>query len=243
MSDEFDNLGYGKKPFYKRVWFWILVVILIILLSVGIAMSYIVTEVKSENSTPMNPIIRSSTVVVQNITGEDGNIDNSKAKKVTLGSGKFIVGKEIQQGLYIVQTTTTSNISVYNSKDEKIQEMNVIDKGSSVPMKSIFLLKEGETVEIQGTKNVEFIPYTRDFKTVLNSGIYEVGVDVKQGEYIMEIPSGTGMVTVNNPIGIPLFSQILNNQGSQNIKITLSSGDTIAINGIEGVHLVSLDKK
>ncbi|MGL4762964.1 MAG: hypothetical protein ACRCWG_16200 [Sarcina sp.] len=242
MNDEFENLGYGKRPFYKRIWFWILVVILIVLLSMAIVMSYFVANVKEEKANVINPIMRSSTVVVQNITGEDGNINNSKAKKVTLGSGKFLVGKEIQQGLYIVETTTTGNISVYNSKNEKIQEMNVINKGTSTPMKSIFLLKEGDIVEIQGLKNVDFTPYTRDFKTVLNTGIYEVGLDVKQGDYIMEIPSSNGMITINNPIGMPLFSQILNNQGSQNIKITLSKGDTITINGIEGVHLVSLNK-
>ncbi|WP_297521648.1 hypothetical protein [uncultured Clostridium sp.] len=243
MSDEFDNLGYGKRPFYKRVWFWILVVILIILLSIGIAMSYMVTDIKEQAEARLvNPIMRSSTVVVQNITNDDGNIDNSKAKAVTLNSGKYAVGKEIEQGFYIVQTLKSGKISVYNSKNEKIQETDVVDKGGSIPLKSIFLLKEGDTLEITGMSSVKFSPYKRDFKTVLSTGTYEVGVDIKQGDYIMEIPSSSGMVSVNNPIGIPLFSQILNNQGSQNIKLTLANGDSINVNGVSGIHLVGIDK-
>lgn len=243
MSDEFDNLGYGNRPFYKRIWFWILVVVLIILLSIGIGLSYFMTVLRDEqvNKSNFNPIARSSTVVIQNVTNQEGNIDNSKAKAVTLNSGEFKVGKEIQEGMYIVQTSTSGQVSVYNSKGEKVQEADIVDKGGNVPMKSIFVLASGDTLKISGMENVKFTPYMRDFKTVLNTGIYQVGVDVKQGNYIMEIPKGNGMVTVNNPIGIPLYSQILNNQGAQSIKITLSEGDTIVINGLSGIHLVNMN--
>lgn len=245
MNDEFDGLGYGNRPFYKTVWFWILVVVLIILLSIGIGLSYFMTIMKDEqsNKSNFNPIARTSTVVIQNVTGENGNVNNSKAKAVTLKSGEFKVGKEIQEGMYIVQTSTSGQITVYNSKGEKIQEADVVDKGGSIPMKSIFTLASGDTLKITGMQDVKFTPYSRDFKTVLNTGIYQVGVDVKQGNYIMEIPKGNGMVTVNNPIGIPVYSQILNNQGAQSIKLTLSEGDTIVINGLTGIHLVNIDSK
>ena len=246
MDNEFDSLGYGKKPFYKTVWFWILVVILIILLGVGIGMASFTTLAQEEElirESKLRPIVRSSTVVVQNINEVNNNVDNSKAKAVTLNSGEFVVGKEIQPGMYIVDTKTSGNISVYDPSGEKIQEADISDKGLSIPIKSILVLNNGDKLKITGMKDVNFTPYVRDFKTVLNIGTYEVGRNIKQGNYIMEIPSGNGSVIVNNPIGLPIYSQIFSNQGSQSIKLTLANEDSVVVNGINGVHLVNIDNK
>ena len=245
MNDEFDDLSYGKV-FYKRVWFWVLVIILIILIAFGIGMSSFIQVAQDEEllrESKLKPIMRSSTVVVQSMNQVDSNIDNSKAKAVTLTEGEFTVGKEIQEGMYIADTKASGSITVFNSNGEKIQEAVITDKGLSIPVKSIFILNNGEKVKITGMKQVLFTPYVRDFKTVLNTGSYEVGRNIKQGNYIMEIPSGNGSVTVTDPVGIPIYSQILNNQGAQSIKITLANEDNVIINGINGIHLVNIDDK
>ncbi|WP_297436615.1 hypothetical protein [uncultured Clostridium sp.] len=242
--DEFDSLGYGKRPFYKRVWFWILFIIGAALIVWGVW--YANTLEKTENKVVLdkqNPIMKSSTLIIQGPTNADGTLSNKDAKETVLGLGKYTVGKQIPQGIYLAQTTESGSIKVYNNKGEKIQESSMVEKDSKNIMKSLVLLKNGDCLEISGMTNVRFVPYVRDFKTVLNSGIYQVGTDIKQGNYMMEIPSSDGMISVNSLIGMPIFNEILNCQGAQNIKITLSSGDTVMLAGINGVHLVSLDKE
>lgn len=242
--DEFDSLGYGKKPFYKRAWFWILLIIGAALIIWGVWYANLLEQNKNKtllDSASPNPIVKSSTMIIQGPTNADGTLSNKDAKETTLGVGKFTVGKNIPQGVYLAQTTQSGSIKVYNSKGVKIQDSNIVEKGSNSVIKSLVLLKNGDTLEISGMTNVRFVPYVRDYKTVLNSGIYEVGADIKQGNYMMEIPSSDGMITINNLIGMPIFNEVLNCQGAQNIKVTLSNGDTVMIAGIEGVHLVSLD--
>lgn len=240
--DDIDGLGYGKQPFYKRIWFWVLVIILIILLGISLGFADLISI--SQNTTTIQdqrPIVKSSTQIIQGFTAQDGTINNKNAKETTLTEGKFIVGKDIPQGIYIAQTTMSGTINVYNSNGQKLQENSIVEKGSQTPLKSIIMLKDGDAIDIQGMRSVKFVPYTRDYKTILNQGVYTIGTDVEQGNYMMEIPTGTGMISINNPLGMTVFSEMLNNNGAQNIKITLVNGDMIIVNGISGIHLVNID--
>lgn len=212
---EFDSLGYGKKPFYKRIWFWILLIILIALLVCTIGYSNMTVYNNSTPSTVQNkPIVKGSTQVIQGSTSEDSILNNKDAKLTTLGVGKFVVGKDIPQGLYVAQTTSSGTITVYNSTGEKIQQSTIVEKGTEIPMKSVFALKTGDTIQISGITDTKFVPYTRDYKTVLNEGVWTVGADVEQGNYMIEIPKGNGMISINNPLGMTIFSETLNNQGT-----------------------------
>lgn len=240
--DELSGLGYGKKPFYKRIWFWILIIILIILFAFSLMYSDMIAIKNNTTIQEQKTIVKGSTQIIQGM-GFEGEVDNSQAKETTLNAGKYQVGKDIPQGMYLAETTTSGVINVYNKDGEQIQESKVEEKGINTPIKSILVLKNGETLEITGMKNVKFTPYKTDYKTVLDQGIWQVGSDIEQGTYMFEIPNGNGMISINNSLGFNVFSEILNNQGSQSIKITLVNGDVVVINGISGIKLINLDKQ
>ena len=102
--DEFDSLGYGKRPFYKRVWFWILFIIGAALIVWGVW--YANTLEKTENKVVLdnpNPIMKSSTFIIQGPTNADGTLSNKDAKETVLGVGKYSVGKQMDCQPFLVQ--------------------------------------------------------------------------------------------------------------------------------------------
>lgn len=241
MSDNNRDYDYKGKHFYKTIWFWVLVVILIGLLAGAIGYAYRSNETKQEGIAIQN--IKKAAVtseIISNNNAVNPKINNSSAKDATLKTGTYTVGTDISEGRYMVETTGNGKISVKDKSGNVIEEISVSDGTSSVPMKSVLILEKGETLTISGLSNVKFTPYTPHYLSVLNEGVYQVGTDVKPGNYKIEIPSGNGIVTINNSLGVPVLNEMLTGQGIQTVELNLVNGYTIVVNGINGVKLTPI---
>lgn len=269
-KENIKNNGNGNN-FYKKIWFWVLVVVAI----VGVAGTAAYAQHKESNA--KNEIIKQIEVQAQNnannsntnsgnavssssfsesvngqnqsitiesngnILQENPNTDNSTAKEVDLKVGNYEVGKEIMPGYYSVAVTGTGKIDVYDSAGNELLNGSV-KEGSKTGVATFKMqLNKGEKVDLQGFQGVKFTPYTHKYLSTLNEGSYVVGESVKPGNYLMEIPAGTGSVSVLDAIGIPVYNEMItegkNNNQSQKVNLDLKSGDVININGINGVKL------
>ncbi|MGL5822257.1 MAG: hypothetical protein ACRCYE_11685 [Sarcina sp.] len=245
MDENNKDSDYKGKYFYKTIWFWVLVVILIGLLAGAIGYAYRENEINQESTAIQNikkAAITSDVIAKNNSANE--KIDNSSAKDTTLNTGTYTVGangSNISEGRYMIETVGSGKISIKNTSGNVVEELSVSDSNTSTPMKSVLVLEKGETITITGLNNVKFTPYTPHYLSVLNAGVYQVGVDVKAGEYKIEIPSGNGIVTVNNSLGIPVLNEMLTGQGIQTVEMNLVNGYTIVVNGINGVKLTPIN--
>lgn len=271
-KENIENNGNGNS-FYKKIWFWVLVVVAI----VGVAGTAAYAQHKENNA--KNEIIKQIEVQAQNnannsntnggnavssssfsesvngqnqsitiesngsILQENPNTDNSTAKEVDLKVGNYEVGKEIMPGYYSVAVTGTGKIDVYDTAGNELLNGSV-KEGSKTGVATFKMqLNKGEKVDLQGFQGVKFTPYTHKYLSTLNEGSYVVGESVKPGNYSMEIPAGTGSVSVLDAIGIPVYNEMTtegqNNNQSQKVSLDLKSGDVININGINGVKLTA----
>ena len=232
-----------QRPFYKTIWFWALLVLAIAGIVGGSmyanTLNNNVNIPTTQEATPQ--VVRSSTVVINGNESDLSGVNNSTAKPVTFKSGTYYVGKEINPGIYITEADSSGKVEVYDSKGSKVFEEAIKENGNSVPNKSVMILKDGDKLVISGMNKLSFTPYKRQYKNVLNQGIWQVGVNVKAGNYMVEIPSGVGVISVNDAMGMPIFNELVNNSVSQNVKISLVKGDNINIVGLSGVKLVPLD--
>ncbi len=258
----------SRRPFYKTIWFWVLLVLAIAGIVGG---SMYANKINSDivNNKPATKqgqqvtdqeqqqtaqqsvqqgtqqgeqqIVRSSTVVINGNESDVSGVNNSNAKPETLNSGTYYVGKEINQGIYITEADSSGKVELYDSKGNKVFEETIKENGNSVPNKSVIILKDGDKLVISGMNKLNFTPYKRQYRDVLNQGIWQVGENVKPGNYMIEIPSGVGGISVSDAIGMPIFNELVNNSVSQSVKISLVKGDNINIMGLSGVKLVPLD--
>lgn len=265
------NKGNGNN-FYKKIWFWILVIIAIGGVAGTAAYSQhkenkvkneiikqIEVQAQSNNSNTNNGNATnssgnsvSSSSFSQSINGqsqsvtiesngtilqENPNADNSTAKEVDLKAGAYEVGKDIMPGYYEVVATGTGKIDVYDSAGNEMLNAT-IKEGDKTGVATIKMqLNKGEKVDLQGFQGVKFTPYTHKYLSTLNEGTYEVGQSVKPGNYSMEIPAGTGSVSVLDAVGIPIYNEMIVEGQSQKVNLELKAGDTININGVNGVKL------
>lgn len=237
-EERIDNLNDGIKPFYKRIWFWILVIIVIVGVVGGVAYSNSLTK----NNTPVvpAPIIHNSTVVIEGSNTGNKNISNASAKVATLPAGTYYVGKDVQPGLYTAEVNTSGQIQVFNDKGNQISDEKVQDTGSSMPVKSAMVLSTGDKLVIKDIKELKLTPYVHEYKTLLNPGVWGVGSDIKPGNYHVEIPAGSGSISITGPMGFPVFYQALNNTSTkevQSVDLNLQDGDTITIVGLTNIKL------
>ncbi|MGL4742154.1 MAG: hypothetical protein ACRC41_15360 [Sarcina sp.] len=238
MDENDKEYDYKGKHFYKTIWFWVLVVILIVLLAGAVGYAYKSNEEKQEGTAIKN--IQKAAVtseIIANNNKAEAKIDNSSAKDATLNSGTYTVGSNISEGRYMIETTGSGKIAVKDNSGNVVEELSVSDGASKIPMKSVMVLEKGETLTISGLSNVKFTPYTPHYLSILNQGVYQVGTDVKPGEYKIEIPSGNGIVTINNSLGTPVLNEMLTGQGVQTVEMNLVNGYTILVNGVNGVKL------
>lgn len=196
---------------------------------------------QSAQQQPAQQIVRSSTVVINGNESDVSGINNSTAKSVTLNAGTYYVGKQINPGIYITEADSSGKVELYDSKGNKVFEETIKESGNSVPNKSVIILKDGDKLVISGMNKLNFTPYKRQYRDVLNQGIWQVGENVKPGNYMIEIPSGVGVISVSDAMGMPIFNELVNNSVSQSVKISLVNGDNINIMGLSGVKLVPLD--
>lgn len=123
-------------------------------------------------------------------------IDDSKVQWI--GTGKYVVGNEIQEGLYICKgkdSTSSARISIRKQVDEKGEY-----KDFWLDSMSYFLLKKGDVISVEGETEIaplDLMDFSAESKDgIYYEGSYIVGKEIPKGEYFMlsmEISVGTAI--------------------------------------------------
>lgn len=167
-----------KKPIYKRWWF---ILILGIFLISAISGSSGTSEEKTSSNNDGQ--VESSEYIEKNDIQKEEVKDDTK----TIKNGTYLVGKDIEAGLYKVKVT------------DKMMKMGYIERAKDVSMDlddiiaNIIMTGDGY-LEIKDTdvavklQGVEIYPINydeiqMDYKEEVSDGIYLVGKDLERGDY------------------------------------------------------------
>lgn len=238
-----------KKPFWKKWWIWV-IVILVVAGIFGVqgdsdketsGNDPVIVDSGDENNTSDDESENTESVTEEEVESED-NVeprvrDNTSAEQTSLGAGEFEVGTDINQGRYVITASEGSgNLFVYEGSMPVVNEILGADFG----VKSVTAdLEEGDVIQIMGLPNVDFTPAETSLRTTLTTGEWIVGLDIEEGRYIAEVvgeKTGNFFVYRNS---LPVVNEILDGGqtgfGVPNVTTTLKEGDEIRIMGIDEI--------
>lgn len=163
-------------------------------------------------------------------------------KLVTLGTGNFSVGTDVQPGLYDVTAAAgeSGNFIVHGPDlyDEVLGDTGV--GGLSVP-KVRAKLSNGDSIQISSLAQVTFTPVSTPYVTThtmvtLYAGTWVTGQDIGPGRYVATTTAGD---SGNFIVGAEGIDEILGQAGAglgvPSISLNLSRGDTIVISSLSQV--------
>jgi len=168
-----------------------------------------------------------------------------------LGAGSFTTGIDIHTGCYDVTTlgigsgnfTVTSASGILNTNEVLTSDTSTIGV-----LKTRVILARGDVINISGISEVHFQPVASPFVTTvrtvtLSAGTFNVNQDVASGRYfITGEPGETGNFIIYDSTGVPIVNEILGApDGVPSITLNLASGETIDIDGINGVTFIPIN--
>lgn len=176
-----------KKLLYKRWWAWLLIIALLIF-SLGSNDEPDSTSNETETSTSSHGHTTSSS---KKSNDAKPVVEKNTAKAVTLGAGKYKIGRDIKPGRYVIRALKGSgNIS---NSDASI---NIIlgETADDDQITSFTTnLQKGDKLDISGIESTSFKPVTKySFQKSLSAGNWLVGRDIKPGRYVIKPVTGSG---------------------------------------------------
>ncbi|WP_223894933.1 hypothetical protein [Lactobacillus helsingborgensis] len=164
------------------------------------------------------------------------------AKAVTLGAGKYKVGRDIKPGRYVIKAVKGSgNLS---NSDFTINVVLGNDADGDRLTSFTTNLVKNDKIKIDWIESTSFTPtpdkYT--YKTKISAGIWLVGLDIKPGRYVIRPIKGRGNLISEDGSDYNL-NEILgkNAEKGQVTKVTadLTAGEVI----LSTIELIGLSKK
>ena len=164
------------------------------------------------------------------------------AKAVTLGAGKYKVGRDIKPGRYVIKAVKgNGNLSNSDFTINVILGKNV--KSDQVTSFTTNLIKN-DKIKLDWIESTSFTPtpdkYT--YKTKLSAGIWLVGLDIKPGRYVIRPIKGRGNL-ISEDGSDDNLNEILGKDAKRDqvSKVTadLTAGEVI----LSTLELIGLSKK
>ena len=237
----------SNEPLVKRWWVWGLILVLIY----GFFVS---TSNKAENhdetyKTTVHHSIKPSPVKKRKRLSDYASKKVTKfmpvkntAKAVTLGAGKYKVGRDIKPGRYVIKAVKgNGNLSNSDFTINVILGKNV--KSDQVTSFTTNLIKN-DKIKLDWIESTSFTPtpdkYT--YKTKLSAGIWLVGLDIKPGRYVIRPIKGRGNL-ISEDGSDDKLNEILGKDAKRDqvSKVTadLTAGEVI----LSTLELIGLSKK
>ena len=182
--------GKNKKPIFKKWWFWLIIVIVIapILANLGGGEN---TENRASNNAPATQSTNETVPPASSNNAVPPSETTTSTDVVKYRNGTYLVGNDIEAGLYRVVVTDT------------LMGMGYVERSKGVSMEfsdilaNIILTGDGY-VEIKETDvavkltGVEIFPINLedlvpDIKSEVSDGIFLVGYDIAPGTYKVEV--------------------------------------------------------
>lgn len=246
-KDYKEALTQNKKPsrklLVKRWWSWVLIFVLICGFFVSIS-NDADTQDKTSNTTEHRAKKRTTKKV--STSNNSTKVSKPKpvkntAKAVTLGAGKYKVGRDIKPGRYVIKPVQGSG-NLTNS-DATINVILGNDVDSDQVSSFTTNLVKNDKINLDGIESTSFTPtpnkYT--YKTQISAGIWLVGRDIKPGRYVIRPIKGSGNLISDGSDDD--LNEILGTdaESGQVSKVTadLTAGEVILTN----LELIGLSKK
>jgi RNA polymerase subunit RPABC4/transcription elongation factor Spt4 len=211
-----------KKPFYKRWWF-----IVLVLLALIFAIPSTGSDDKNQSSTPTteNTEKKPSESSEQSASTEVEQEPTSTeiAEEIVANviyDGVYKVGSDIDPGLYKVTVTDTMMNMAYidRSKDASMDMDSIIANGILSNSGYVRIKETDSYVKVQGAELSPEDTIVKDIRTEFEDGIYLVGIDIEPGTYKVEvIDTVTGMGYVERLSDVSMeMNDIIANEIFQN---------------------------
>jgi hypothetical protein len=161
---------------------------------------------------------------------------------VTLGSGTFTGGTDVEPGLYDVTTGSGQSGDFVVSGTDSYNELLDSSGLQGVP-KIRVQISSGDQIQISGLSQVYFTPVSTPFVTTysaatLYAGTWTVGQDLGAGTYVATPGSGqSGTLSIlAEGVNVTLSGEPRNGAVSS-VTFTVQTGDVIQISGLAQVNL------
>ncbi|WP_251900671.1 hypothetical protein [Lactococcus lactis] len=255
-----------QKPIYKKVWFWLLVIVVVALGmhftggakggDGGDSASKDDSYSESSSSSSSSSVSSSSAAPVSSSSSSKTDDFSTVSKTYNLSAGNYAVGTDIPVG--VANITATSGQGNLMTESGSINEMFGIDDGDGMYTSSYnnAELKKGDVLELNsGLKitlnysevksNINPWTYNDSAAKQLGTGTYTVGKDFPAGVYKIVAVSGSGNLSdssgiINEMFGVDDGSGMYNSQYNG---APFTDGDKLEVSGGVVINIVPANNK
>ena len=169
---------------------------------------------------------------------------NTGAEQVETGVyTKEGVNVTLRSGRYLISGYPAGNIFIYDENGELvIREIlghsGVVGSSLTVDIEDTYtIFADG------GYDHVSFTPVPTQFSTNLTAGIWEVGLDIEAGEYIVGSEYGLGYMLIHEKGKEPVLHEVIGGtQAGSKSQVKLIDGQKVRVTGIPSVQFTPVDE-
>lgn len=216
----------NKKPLYKKVWFWILVVFIIA--GIGGAAG---GDSSTEGDSSKPQVEDNKDKDNSSTANKDDKKDDKKDAKIKAGTYK--IGTDLPAGEYIFFAKGMGYLECSSDSTGKLES---IVFNQNVQGHSYLTVNDGEYLKIQGGDMypVADAPSVIPEDGLYKDGMYKVGQDIPAGEYKIILKSSMmGYYEVANDSRHGLLSIVTNENVQADTYLTVQDGQYLKITGVE----------
>ncbi|MUK90117.1 hypothetical protein GMD78_17225 [Ornithinibacillus sp. L9] len=167
---------------------------------------------------------------------EHGDRSNSQAQEHHIPALDVRETFSVPEGRYQITGNITGNVYIHDDKGVLVYH-NIVGSPYGVPAITLDI-KDTYTITVDGFDQVAVIPIETQIQTELTAGIWEVGMDIEAGDYIITGPhGGIGYVQILDTNDEAKVYEVFGGDfSSSNSHIQLKEGQIIRIIGISTVY-------
>lgn len=221
----------NKKPFYKKVSFWIIAIIIVIVVK-GLA--------GGDSSNDSNQVQQNDNVA--QTTNNNSEQSESTANetpapveeaKTKIKAGTYKVGTDLAAGEYLFVAKSMGYVECTSDSTGALESIVFND---NVAGHTYLTVNDGEYLKIQGGEMypVAEAPSVIPADGLYKDGMYKVGQDIPAGEYkVVLTSSAMGYYEVAADSRHDLYSIVTNENVQADTYLTIQDGQYVKISGVE----------
>ncbi|WP_432357767.1 hypothetical protein [Sporosarcina sp. UB5] len=147
----------------------------------------------------------------------------------------------LQPGRYTISGYPVGNIFIYDENDDLVTR-EIVGYVGGVNSLTVDIEETYTVFADGGYDNVSFAPMPTALFTELSAGIWEVGLDIESGEYIVTSPSGLGYLEIHEREKEPLLFEIIGGDPIRSeSRVQLKDGQKLRIKHLSVVNFEPLE--
>lgn len=233
-----------KKPFYKKWWFWLLAIIVVIALTQCGDEDAADTDTADENAQTEEKTADNETTNEQAENEEDeaeqaeesAEPEEEGEMDAKIDAGVYKVGTDIPAGEYLVFANGMGYIESASDSTGQLDSIIFNDNLASGGH-SYVTLNDGEYFKLQGGEMypVDAAPSIIPDDGLYENGMFKVGEDIPAGEYkvILDSSIGMGYLEVSKDSRHQIDSIVTNENVQSDMYITITDGQYIKLQDVQ----------